>query len=181
MNVNLGVLSRWTEENMMRNGATQSIQAAANVFGLRFALIAAAMILGLATPGRAIAAPPGEAAVTAIPTGCWQLIVTPDDAAIAEGRNPFEEYVMIETGNITAQEMSRLGFSPSTGTASKNALGQTTFNVTLKSGTQGTATWTGTFLSSTMVTGTLVWVKDGQTYNYTYTGTIYTPPVDVES
>ena len=165
----------------MRNGATQSTPAAANVFGLRLALIAAAMIIGLATPGRAIAAP-GDTAVTPIPTGCWQLLVTPDDAAVAEGRLPFEEYVMIESSsNITAQEMSRLGFSPSAGTASKNALGQTTFNVTLKSGTQGTATWTGTFLSSTMVTGTLVWVKDGMTYNYTYTGAIFTPPVDVES
>ena len=164
----------------MRNGATQSIQAAANVFGLRLILVAAAMILGLATPGRALATP-GETAVTAIPTGCWQLIVTPDDAAVAEGRLPFEEYVLIETSNITAQEMSRLGFSPSAGTAGKNALGQTTFNVTLKSGTQGTATWTGTFLTSTMVTGTLVWVKDGQTYNYTYTGAPFTPPANVES
>jgi hypothetical protein len=161
--------------------AKSSMQAATMTALTRVALLATlALVTVLAAPGRVFAAPP-ETVLPSIPTGCWQLTVTPDDAAIADGRLPFEEYVMIETTAITAQEMSRLGFSPSAGSAGKNAAGQTTFSVTLKSGTQGTATWTGTFLTSTMVTGTLQWVKDGMTYNYTYTGIPYTPPANVES
>jgi|SRR5215218_72046 len=162
----------------MRNSAICSTKATANTAVICFALLAS-LAIALVTPGRTLAAP--ETAVTPIPTGCWQLTVTPDDTAVSEGRLPFEEYVLIETGNITAQEMCRLGFSPSAGTAGKNAAGQTTFTVTLKSGTQGTATWTGTFVTSTMVTGTLQWVKDGMTYNYTYSGIPFTPPTDVES
>src|SRR3954470_17856165 len=140
----------------MRNSAICSTKATANTAVICFALLAS-LAVALATPGRTLAAPGDTAVVTALPTGCWQLAVTPDDTAVSDGRLPFEEYVLIETGSITAQEMCRLGFSPSAGTAGKNAAGQITFTVTLKSGTQGTATWTGTFVTSTMVTGTLQW------------------------
>ena len=43
----------------------------------------------------------------------------------------------------------------------------------------GTATWAGTFGTNT-VSGTLVWAKDGKTYNYTFSGAPYTP-VDVDN
>ena len=143
----------------------------------------AALVIGTAPAAPALATAPSDPmAVPAIPTGWWRLVVTPDEAAVNEGRYGFEEYVLVEsTTDVTAQEMSRLGFTPGKATAGKNLAGQTTFTAQLKSNCHGTVTWSGTFVSSTMVTGTLVWVKDGMTYNYNWTGAPYTPPTDVES
>ena len=147
--------------------------------------VVAALAIGIIGGGSAMgelspsAGGTAAAAAPVIPTGCWRLVVTPDAAAILQGRSEFEEYVTFESTGITAQEMSRLGFSPSGGTASTNAAGQTTFTVVLTSNSHGTATWSGTFGTNT-VSGTLKWVKDGKTYNYTYTGGPHTPE-DVES
>ena len=49
------------------------------------------------------------------------------------------------------------------------------------SGCHGIATWSGTFAGASSVSGTLKWDKDGQTYNYTFVGSTYTPPAEVES
>ena len=147
----------------------------------RLALLVA-LIIGTTPAAPALAAPADTTAPVVIPTGCWRLVVTPDEAAVNAGRYQFEEFVMIEsTTDITAQEMSRLGFSPAKGSGAKNVAGQTTFTVVLKSNCHGTATWSGAFVSSSLVEGTLSWVKDGMTYNYTFTGTLFTPPADVES
>ena len=166
----------------MRNGAAKSIRMVMKMGAVQVALVAA-LVIGTAPVAPAVAAPPDPMAPVVIPTGCWRLVVTPDDAALAAGRDAFEEYVMIEsTADITAQEMSRLGFTPAKGTGAKNVGGQTTFTVVLQSNCHGRATWTGTFVSSTLVTGNLAWLRpDGVTYNYSYTGTTYTPAVDPES
>src|SRR5688572_17035496 len=126
---------------------------------------AAAVIIGLARPASGAAAPPEPllplapevvaplSAGPVVPTGCWKLVVTPDTAAVMAGRSEFHEYVNIETKEVTAQEMARLGFEPKAGTLGTNAAGQTTFTVTLISGSHGTATWSGTFAGASSVSG----------------------------
>jgi hypothetical protein len=166
----------------MRICAADSIPMVMKKAAVQVALVAA-LVIGTAPAAPALAAPGDPMAPAVIPTGSWRLVVTPDDAAVSAGRDPFEEFVLIEsTSDITAQEMCRLGFYPAKGKAGTNVAGQTTFTVTLKSTWQGSVTWSGTFESSTVVSGTLAWVRpDGVTYNYTFTGTTFTPPVDVES
>jgi hypothetical protein len=107
-------------------------------------------------------------------------MVKPDAAGVTAGRNAFEEYVLIEDDAITAMEMSRLGFGPILPTLGTDASGAITFTVNLTSKNHGTCTWSGKMTSTTM-TGTLVWNRDGKTYNYTFTGTPYTPDPNVES
>ena len=144
--------------------------------GLRFstfALAAAALVL---------AAPAGSAfGQVAPPTGCWKLNVTPDATSKVGGRLQFEEYVYFEGLTFTGQEIARLGFTPSPITPGTNAAGQTTFVVTLSSGTQGTVTANGVYLTTTM-NGTITWARpDGKTYTYSFTGAPFTPAVDPES
>jgi hypothetical protein len=112
--------------------------------------------------------------------GTWRLQVKPDAAAVTGGRDAFEEYVLIEDEAITAHEMSRLGFGPILPTLGVDATGAITFTVNLTSKNHGTCTWSGKMTTATM-TGTLVWNKNGKTYNYTFTGTPYTPDPNVES
>ena len=107
-------------------------------------------------------------------------MVTPDATSKVGGRLEFEEYIYFEGLTFTGQEIARLGFSPSPITPGTNALGQTTFAVTLGSGTQGNITATGVYLTTSM-SGTFTWVRDGKTYTYNFTGAPYTPAVDPAS
>jgi hypothetical protein len=135
--------------------------------------LAAVAILAGGLPAR------GETLVPTITYGTWQLIVKADNAAKLAGRNDFEEYVLIEHDGITAHEMSRLGFGTIVPTTGLDLLGLITFTVNISSRHHGTCKWEGTMGVSTM-SGTLVWTKDGKTYNYTFTGKPYTP-VEAES
>jgi hypothetical protein len=114
------------------------------------------------------------------PTGCWKLTVTPDATSKVGGRLEFDEYIYFEGLTFTGQEIARLGFSPSPITPGTNALGQTTFTVTLSSGTQGNITASGVYLTTSM-SGTFSWVRDGKTYVYNFTGAPFTPAVNPES
>ena len=53
------------------------------------------------------------------------------------------------------------------------------FTVTLNSRYNGSCTWTGN-MTTTTLTGTVQWSRDGKTYNYTFTGVPFTP-VEAES
>jgi hypothetical protein len=123
----------------------------------RVALAAAALVL---------AAPSGTALGQVTPTppsGCWKLLVKPDSTSAIGGRLEFEELIDFQGLTFTGQEIARLGFAPGDITPGTNALGQTTFSVTLKSGTQGTVTASGVYLTTSM-SGTFSWVRDGKTY-----------------
>jgi hypothetical protein len=121
------------------------------------------------------------AAVPSAPTGCWKFTIVADAAAKLAGRDNFFEYVYFEGTTFDGQEMARLGFDPGPVTGGINALGQTTFSVTIKSASSGTVVASGLYLTTTM-TGTLVWTKpDGKVYNYTFTAAPYTPDPNVES
>ena len=153
--------------------------------GLRFNVLGRASLAVLALAAAILAAPKAMAhevtqGTPTTPTGCWKLSVTPDASSTVGGRLQFEEYIYFEGVTFTGQEIARLGFSPSPITAGTNALGQTTFTVTLNSGTQGTITANGVYLTTTM-SGTFTWVRDGKTYVYNFTGAPYTPAVDPES
>jgi hypothetical protein len=138
------------------------------------AMIAAA-VLNTAQSARA-----QFSAVPVITTRNWKMDVKPDAAAAVAGRNAFEEFVLIEDDQITAFEMSRLGFGPILPTLSAGTNGAINFTVTLTSRNHGSCTWTGS-MTATTLNGTLKWTRDGVTYNYTFTGVPYTPPTDVES
>lgn len=127
--------------------------------------VAAALVLASASSANA----------QTITYGTWKLTVTPDAAAKAQGRDLFTEYVLIEEDGVTAHEMCRLGFGTIVPVTSAGPNGSTNFTVNLNSRYHGTVKWTGNMTATTM-TGTLQWTKDGKTYNYTFSGTPFTPP-----
>jgi hypothetical protein len=124
------------------------------------------------------AAEPVVAAAAAIDTsydGIW--VVTADADAPAEhgGRLDFTEYFNIESGVVTPQELSKLGFDPKAATFSTAADGTISWTVTLDSNSQGTLTITGSRASGGRMSGTLTWVRNGDTFKYAYIGTPSTP------
>jgi hypothetical protein len=107
--------------------------------------------------------------------GFWKINADPDASAELGGRLEFEEYFIIESGVVTAQELSKLGFAPTLATFSNDVDGSAKWTVTMSSRSQGDITLTGK-LASGRLTGTLVWVKaDGNTYTYAYAGSTFTP------
>ena len=107
--------------------------------------------------------------------GFWQINADPDATAEQGGRLEFEEYFIIESGVVTAQELSKLGFAPQPATFDTDLDGSAKWTVTMTSGTQGTVTLTGK-MSSGKLTGSLTWLRpDGNTYVYAYAGTTFTP------
>jgi hypothetical protein len=137
----------------------------------------AKMALGVFAAMVLMSAAPAEAQT--ITYGTWKLSVKPDAAAKAAGRDAFDEYVLIEYDGITAHEMSRLGFGTIVPTTSTDATGAINFTVNITSRNHGSAKWTGKMTTTTM-TGTVEWTKDGKIYKYTFTGVPYTP-VEAES
>jgi hypothetical protein len=153
--------------------------------GIRLCLIggswaALAVAAAVVAPTPAARAQEVTQVVPSMPTGCWKLVVAPDTSSKVGGRLEFEELVYFEGYTFTGQEIARLGFTPGTITGGTNAAGQTTFSVTLTSGTQGTITASGIYLTTSM-SGTFSWVRDGKTYLYNFTGAPFTPAVDPES
>jgi hypothetical protein len=159
---------RYTERVERLSGSGRAVKVGALV-------VLAAVLFGVATPAF------GQLTSTLGVEPHWKTNVKPDAAGVLAGRLPFEDYVMIEDTQVTSFELNRLGFGSFTPTISTGAAGAINFSVTLKSsGPQGNVTITGVIVASTM-TGTATWVKDGKTYNYSFTGVPYTPAVDPES
>jgi hypothetical protein len=134
----------------------------------------AAILLATAMP-----ATPARATTTGVAYGTWKLSVKADAAAKAAGRDDFTEYVLIEYDGVTAHEMSRMGFGTIDPTLTAGPNGSVNFTVNLSSRYNGSCTWAGNLTTTTM-TGTLQWTRDGRTYNYTFTGVPFTP-VEAES
>jgi hypothetical protein len=142
----------------------------------------AAAILAAGTPAldnAAFADYATSTPTTAITFGTWKLVVKADTATAAAGLHDFNEYVTIDYDGITAQEMSRMGFGPILPVTSSGPSGSMNFTVELSSEGQGKTVWTGNMTSTTM-TGTLSWAKNGKTYTYTFKGAPFTP-VEAES
>ena len=139
-------------------------------------VVAVAVLCG----GAATASATEAETVPVISSRHWKCQVTPDAAAKLAGRDAYEEYVFIEDDQVTAFELARLGFPPINPTIGVDSTGAITYTVSLKCNLQGTVVISGKLTSTTM-SGTLKWTKDGKTYNYTFTGVPYTPAEDVES
>ena len=141
----------------------------------------AALALVIMAPAAFAQSGGGTTVLPSMPTGCWKMVIVPDAAAKAAGRDAFEEYIFFEGMTFSGQEMARLGFDPGPITGGVNALGQTTYTVTIKSNSHGTAVSSGIYLGTSM-TGTLTWTKpDGKVYVYNYTAAPYTPDPSIES
>jgi hypothetical protein len=115
------------------------------------------------------------AAEAALFEGFWALDADPDAAAERGGRLDFKEYFIIESGVVTASELSKLGFEPTPATFTTDAAGNTTWSVTMTSRTQGTLTITGWRTTGSAIAGSIFWDRDGQTYRYAYAGRPFTP------
>ena len=124
-------------------------------------------------------APAPTAVVTAVDPamfeGFWQIEADPDATAERGGRLNFEEYFIMESGVVTAQELSRLGFTPATATFGTDIDGSPTFTATLTSGSQGTVVVEGKLMGGRL-TGSITWTRpDGNTYKYAYAGATFSP------
>ena len=115
------------------------------------------------------------AAEAALFEGMWKIDADADAPAERGGRLDFTEYFIIESGVVTASELSKLGFEPTTATFSTDAYGNTQWSVTMKSGTQGTLVINGALTSGSTMTGTLQWDRDGGSFRYAYSGRPFTP------
>src|SRR3954464_9589071 len=77
------------------------------------------------------------AAEAALFEGFWKLDADPDAAAERGGRLDFREYFIIESGVVTASELSKLGFEPTAATFATDASGNASWTVSMTSRTQG--------------------------------------------
>jgi hypothetical protein len=115
-----------------------------------------------------------------IPT-TWKVNVVADAASKAQGRADFIEYIYIETGTFTGEQICKLGFVVNTLSVNPGTpTGTYAVSASMNSTSQGTVTFTGT-LSSTVMAGTLSWTTGGKTYTYTYNGVPFTPDPNAES
>jgi hypothetical protein len=107
--------------------------------------------------------------------GIWVVSADADAPAERGGRLDFTEYFTIESGVVTPQELSKLGFEPKAATFGTAADGSPTWTVTLDSTSQGTVTITGGRAADGRMSGTLSWVRNGDTFKYAYIGTPVVP------
>ena len=115
------------------------------------------------------------AADAAMFEGIWKIEADADAPAERGGRLDFTEYLIIESGVVTASELSKLGFEPATASFSLDASGNTLWTVSMTSRTQGTLTISGVKASGQTMSGTLQWDRDGGSYRYAYSGRPFTP------
>src|SRR3954454_1533687 len=115
------------------------------------------------------------AAEAALFEGMWKIDADADAPAERGGRLDFTEYFIIESGVVTASELSKLGFEPATAPFSVDPYGNTLWTVTMSSRTQGTLTINGSKTSGSTMTGTIQWDRDGGSFRYAYSGRPFTP------
>jgi hypothetical protein len=120
------------------------------------------------------------AAEAALFEGMWKIEADADAPAERGGRLDFTEYFIIESGVVTASELSKLGFEPATATYSTDAYGNTMWTVSMTSRTQGTLTINGAKTSGNTMTGTLQWDREGGSFRYAYSGRPFTPDAAAE-
>lgn len=115
------------------------------------------------------------AAEAAVFEGVWMVEANPDLSAERGGRFEFQEYLMIESGTVTASELCKLGFDPTGATFSTDGAGKITWTVTMTSRTQGVLTITGEQGSGGTIVGSILWDRDGKSYRYAYSGKKFIP------
>jgi len=132
------------------------------LLGLSSMLLPARLALGDA-PGSP-AGPSNEAFL-----GVWAVEVTPDQAAMAAGRNAFKDFVLFEAdGKFTAEAFGPMGFGQSEFTVTELDGAMYAFSTTMTNPTQGTLVWNGVRQGNEIV-GTLVWTKsDGAVGTYSF-------------
>ena len=100
-------------------------------------------------------------------TGGWQVKCTPNSATVALGGDAFDDGMLFENGQFSAQAYAGLGFTPAS--YSIDATGK--FTATLTSSDRGTVIWKGRVGTGT-IHGVILWTKpDNTLYKYYYTGT----------
>jgi hypothetical protein len=141
----------------------------------RLPLFAGVLVFGAALLGMAPTAKGQTLPAT------WKVTITPNASAAADGRREFLEFVYVDSGTFTGDQMYRLGAVQTALSVTPTATtGVYNVSCTLSSNTQGTATLSGT-ISNTTMTGTLNWTTGGKTYTYTYNGVPFTPDPNPES
>jgi hypothetical protein len=115
------------------------------------------------------------AADAAMFEGIWKVEADADAPAERGGRLDFTEYLIIESGVVTASELSKLGFEPATASFSLDASGNTMWTVTMNSRTQGLLTISGVRTTGSTMAGTIQWDRDGGSFRYAYSGRPFTP------
>jgi hypothetical protein len=100
--------------------------------------------------------------------GIWHLKLTPDSDTKQDGAKEFDEALMFEDGQLTAENFACYGFSPGQYTIPEDQ--PTKFSAPMESNTKGKVLWTGAVQSGKLA-GELVWTKkDGKVWKFTYTG-----------
>lgn len=103
--------------------------------------------------------------------GKWKVTVTPDEQAVAGGAGEFEEILVFQGGELTAEACAKYGFEPVEYEADTRGLVAASFTAEPKSKTNGTAKWSG-FTTGQEIQGEFLWTKpDGTVMRYTYKGT----------
>jgi hypothetical protein len=141
----------------------------------RLPLFASVVVFGAALLGMAPTAKGQTLPAT------WKVTVTPSASAAADGRREFLEFVYVDSGTFTGDQMMRLGAVQTALSVTPTATpGVYNVTCTLSSNTQGTATLAGT-ISNTTMSGTLTWTIGAKVYTYNYSGVPFTPDPNPES
>ena len=100
-------------------------------------------------------------------TGGWQVKCTPTSATVTLGGDAFDDGMLFENNQFSAQAYAGLGFTP----ASYSIDDTGKFTATLVSDDRGTVIWKGR-VGASGIYGWITWTKpDGSIFKYKYTGT----------
>src|SRR2546423_15699895 len=136
---------------------------------LAFLALLAARIILLCTPRLAGAASPTRLLADSF-QGKWKVTVEPDEDARKAGEKTFEDTLVFQGGQFTAEACKKRGFGPCTYEEDTRRFGPATFTAEPTSEKEGKAKWTGTLMAD-QIQGELTWTKkDGTVLHYQYKG-----------
>lgn len=144
-------------------------------------IVRSAKRLGVLMFAAALFAAAPEATAQALPPpAAWNLTVKADAAAKAAGRYDFQEEIQYDATTCTSGQISKLGMSTTAFSSILNVTGEYVVDWTMNSNMHGTIVLNAVIGTNTL-TGTMAWTRDGKVYNYTFSGTKFTPPAESES
>ncbi len=122
-----------------------------------------------ATPTHPPVTSPQPAPVSLLEGTTWPVTVTPDELTKQKGEKPFEDTLIFKDGKVTMSACVKMGFAPSTYTASP--IGDSwSFWTKQMSKDQGQTTWRAQLTGET-IKGTMTWKKqDGSSSRYIFEG-----------
>jgi hypothetical protein len=100
----------------------------------------------------------------------WRIKLVPDDDARRAGEKEFDDVITFQALKFTSDAMAKQGFATKEYDPDVRGRGMSaTFQVEVKSESNGTAKWTG---SATLqsIQGQLVWTKKDKPLTFSYTG-----------